>query len=319
MQEKFSSRLSLKYCVIDLELRMSANPPGRGDDNEWDVNDQSGSQWAAQPGPQSNTGWGQQPQQPGQPPYPPGQQHGQPPQPPYPQSGQPHAQGQPPQQPHPQAQPYPQGAAGYGQPAAAPKRRWGLIALFAVIVIVLGVGIGWGAATLFPKDSDDQTTVASTEEPKDEASGGESSAAASQSAEPTETESELPDDPKKALKQLAATDGKEVKSDLDGKWVPQLSSKKPGIEAEGKTWDEEAILDEHQEMREEFPRVKLVWSGDFDSFKEDNFWVTVVGIGYDDAEDALSWCSSHGLGPDYCYAKQLNTTGGQEGTTRLQD
>src|SRR5699024_3434694 len=218
MQEKFSSRLSLKYCVIDLELRMSANPPGRGDDNEWDVNDQSGSQWAAQPGPQSNTGWGQQPgqpQQPGQSPYPPGQQphpHGQPP---YPQSGQPHAQGRPPQQPYPQGQPYPQAAAGYGQPAAAPKRRWGLIALFAVIVIVLGVGIGWGAATLFPKDSDDQTTVASTEEPKDEASGGESSAAASQSAEPTETESELPDDPKKALKQLAATDGKEVKSDLD--------------------------------------------------------------------------------------------------------
>src|SRR5699024_4638230 len=158
-------------------LPMSANPPGHGDDNEWDVNDQSGSQWASQPGPQSNTGWGSQPgqpQQPGQPPYPPGQQphpHGQPP---YPQSGQPHAQSQPPQHPQQLGQSYPEGAAGYGQPAAAPKRRWGLIALFAVIVIVLGVGIGWGAATLFLMDSDAQTTVASTEEPKDEATGGES-------------------------------------------------------------------------------------------------------------------------------------------------
>ena len=72
-------------------------------------------------------------------------------------------------------------------------------------------------------------------------------------------------------------------------------------------------------MRKEYPRVQLVWSGDFASFKEDDFWVTIVGIGYDDPEDALSWCSSNGLGPDNCYAKQLNTSGGYEGTTRLQD
>jgi hypothetical protein len=137
--------------------------------------------------------------------------------------------------------------------------------------------------------------------------------------EPTESESALPDDPKKALKQLADTDGQTAKSELNGKWVPQLSSKKVGLEAEGKTWDEESILEEFEGLREEFPRVKLVWSGDFSSFKEDNFWVTVVGIGYDDPEDALSWCSSHGLGPDSCYAKQLNTSGGHEGTTRLQD
>jgi hypothetical protein len=142
--------------------------------------------------------------------------------------------GQPPQQPHPQGQPYPQGVAGYGQPAAAPKRRWGLIALFAVIVIVLGVGIGWGAATLFPKDSDVQSAAASSEEPKgEENSGGDSSAAASEAPEPSETESELPDDPKKALKQLAAADGKEVKSELDGKWVPQLSSKKTRSRSRG--------------------------------------------------------------------------------------
>ncbi|WP_246475770.1 hypothetical protein [Brevibacterium renqingii] len=300
---------------------MSANPPGRGDENEWDVNDRSGSQWSSHPGPQPNSGWGSQSaptHQPAQPPYPqdrhPHPQNGHPP----PQDGYPYQQNG---HPHPQSgHPYPQGPGPYHQPAPAPKRRWGLIALFAVIVIVLGVGIGWGAATLFPKDSDVQSAAASSEEPKgEENSGGDSSAAASEAPEPSETESELPDDPKKALKQLAAADGKEVKSELDGKWVPQLSSKRPGLEAEGKTWDEEAILDEHQQMREEFPRVKLIWSGDFNSFKESDFWVTVVGIGYDDPDDALSWCSSHGLGPDSCYAKQLNTSGGHDGTTRLQD
>src|SRR5699024_6353017 len=163
--------------------------------------------------PQSNTGWGQQPgqpQQPAQPPYPPGQQrhpHGQPPQPPSPQSGQPHAQGQPPQHPHPQAQPYPQGPAGYGQPPAPPKRRWRLFVPFSAISFGLVVDVGRGTASLFPKASVDQSAVAATVEQKYVASGGERSAAASQTAEPTETESDLPDDPKKALKQLAATDG----------------------------------------------------------------------------------------------------------------
>ncbi|UVI36012.1 hypothetical protein [Brevibacterium spongiae] len=304
---------------------MSANPPGRGDENEWDVNDQSGSQWGSQPHSQPNTGWGTpQSGQPSSPPNPPPRVQHQ-----HPQSQQPGPQGQQgsgtyQQGPGPYQQgpgPYQQSPGPYQQTAAAApqKKRGGLIALFAVIIIVLGVGIGWGAATLFPRDSDDQSTVASTGEPTGGETGSDGSASASAAPEPTEDETQLPDDPKKALEQLADTDGKEVTNDLDGKWVPQLSSKKVGLEAEGQTWDEEAILEEHQDLREEFPRVKLVWSGDFSSFKESNFWVTVVGIGYSDPEDALSWCSSHGLGPDSCYAKQLNTSGGHDGTTRLQD
>lgn len=328
---------------------MSTNPPGRGDEDEWDVNDRSGSQWSpqpgyqpgSQPGPQSGNGWGTPPP----PPQPPQRPYIQTP---HPQSGPPHRAGQPPQQqsgpPHPQGtQAHPVGgqahAAGmppqpgqpahqqpfaYGpgpyQPAGQPaqKKRGGLIALLAVVVIVLAVGIGWGAATFFSQDSDDPATVASTDEPTN-ADSEDGSSAASEAPAPTETASALPDDPKKALEQLADSDGQAAKSELDGRWVPQLSSKKVGLEAEGKTWDEEAILEEFEGLREEFPRVKLLWSGDFDSFKEDDFWVTVVGIGYDDPDDALSWCSSHGLGPDSCYAKQLNTSGGHDGTTRLQD
>ncbi|MGM0697421.1 MAG: hypothetical protein ACQEVD_01090 [Actinomycetota bacterium] len=300
---------------------MSTNPPGRGDENEWDVNDRSGSQWSSQPGsqpgpppspqsgPQSGNGWGT-------PPPPPQSPQPQRPyiQTPHSQSGPLHRNGQPAHQ-----QPYGYGPGPYQQAGPpAQKKRSGMIALLVVVGIVLAGGIGWGAATFFSKDSEDPANVASTDEPTNAASD-DGSAAASNSPEPTETESALPDDPKKALKQLADSDGQTAKSELNGKWVPQLSSKKVGLEAEGKTWDEEAILEEFEGLREEFPRVKLIWSGDFGSFKEDNFWVTVVGIGYDDPEDALSWCSSHGLGPDSCYAKQLNTSGGHEGTTRLQD
>ena len=300
---------------------MSTNPPGRGDENEWDVNDRSGSQWSSQPGsqpgpppspqsgPQSGNGWGT-------PPPPPQSPQPQRPyiQTPHSQSGPLHRNGQPAHQ-----QPYGYGPGPYQQAGPpAQKKRGGMIALLVVVGIVLAGGIGWGAATFFSKDSEDPANVASTDEPTNAASD-DGSAAASNSPEPTETESALPDDPKKALKQLADSDGQTAKSELNGKWVPQLSSKKVGLEAEGKTWDEEAILEEFEGLREEFPRVKLIWSGDFGSFKEDNFWVTVVGIGYDDPEDALSWCSSHGLGPDSCYAKQLNTSGGHDGTTRLQD
>lgn len=362
---------------------MSTNPPpGGGDENAWNRDEQSRRHWPNDSGAQANDGWGSGPAQSntgwgerpstsntgwGAPPPPPNAAppaQGGSPQPPghhdqgyqgqgyqgqgyqgqYPAQGQgqgsqdqfvgpdPQAQHQPPGwaagpgQSQVSGQPYTQGMpyAQQGQSTAnRPKKRGGLIALVVILVIVLGVGIGWGAATLFPRGGDDSTTVAATEEAQDDASddgaGGDSSTSPSSEPEPSESESELPDDPKKALEQLAETDGKAVTADLDGKWVPQLSSKKTGLEAEGKTWKEKDILEEHQEMREEFPRVQLVWSGDFASFKEDDFWVTVVGIGYDDPEDALSWCSSHGLGPDSCYAKQLNTTGGYEGTTKLQD
>ncbi|MDN5587982.1 MAG: hypothetical protein L0G69_15615 [Brevibacterium sp.] len=188
-----------------------------------------------------------------------------------------------------------------------------------VLIVVVALGIGWGAATLFGNDSDGDTVAApASSEATSTGSEASSSQGPSESPDPSESPA-LSDDPAKALEQLIESDRPSVKADLNGKWVPQLSSKKLGLEAEGKTWKEKDILAEHQELREEFPRVQLVWSGDFKSFKEDDFWVTVVGIGYDDPEEALSWCSSHGLGADYCYAKQLNTSGGTDGTTRLQD
>lgn len=312
---------------------MSANPPppGNGREGDWNsgnrqpdpgMNQQSSSGWDQQP----NTGWNQQSDNGWGSPANTG--WGAPRQTPVPGTAGPNGEawngdasnGQGPYQ---QAQ-YSQAHSAHGAYATAPpaqqRSRKGLIALLTVVIIVAALGIGWGAATLFGnKSSDDSVAAPAASEPTN--SGDESAAGQSPSdgASPSESAESLPDDPGKALEQLAKTDGATVKSDLDGKWVPQLSSKKEGLKADGKTWKNKDILAEHQEMREEFPRVQLVWSGDFKSFKEDNFWVTIVGIGYDSPEQALSWCSAHGLGPDYCYAKQLNTSGGYEGTTKLQD
>ncbi|HLS33172.1 MAG TPA: hypothetical protein VK039_06270, partial [Brevibacterium sp.] len=132
------------------------------------------------------------------------------------------------------------------------------------------------------------------------------------------TADELPDDPTAALEQLAENDEAQVVADLEGMWVPQISSKRTGMEIDGETWTDEDILADHQALRDEHPRVRLLWSGDFGSFEEGDFWITIAGIGYSDPEQALSWCATNGLGPDDCYAKQLNTGGGHDGTTRLQ-
>ncbi|GAA1859860.1 hypothetical protein [Brevibacterium marinum] len=322
---------------------MSVNPPppGSGRDNERNGDNQqshwpnpsghpSGNGWNQQPesgwDQQSDTGWGQSGW------GPPQSNNGWgggsaagPPPPQYPRPKRPQSDALQAQAAQGQGA---QGQAAYAQyaqgpyaaaPATKPRSRKGLIALGAVLIIFVGLGIGWGAATLFGNSSDEDTVAApassEAKSPSDEAS---SSQGPSESPEASESPT-LPGDPAEALDQLVDTDRPSVKSDLNGKWVPQLSSKKLGLEAEGKTWEEKDILAEHQELREEFPRVQLVWSGDFSSFKENDFWVTIVGIGYDDPEEALSWCSAHGLGADYCYAKQLNTSGGTEGTTRLQD
>lgn len=217
----------------------------------------------------------------------------------------------PPQQPHPSGGPPPK------------RRRFGLIALVAVLVLVLGAGLGWGLTTLLSKGDTSVVAVPSEEpsqEPSDPPGTAPSGSPGTEAGGPgsAPAEDDLPNDPTEALTQIAETDEDEVVAELDGMWVPQISSKKTGMEIDGETWTDEDILDDHQELREEHPRVALVWSGNFGSFKESDFWITIAGIGYSDPEQALSWCATNGLGPDDCYAKQLNTGGGHEGTTRLQ-
>lgn len=232
---------------------------------------------------------------------------------------------QPQQPPPPIGQPFPDGAPQPHPSGGRPpgRRRPGLIALVAVGVLVLGAGLGWGLTNLLSNE-DTATVAVPSEAPSPASSQSQGSApsdpagAEADGSGSAPAEDDLPDDPAEALTQIADTDEEEVVAELDGMWVPQISSKKTGMEIDGETWTDEDILADHQALREEHPRVRLVWSGNFGSFKEGDFWITIAGIGYSDPEQALSWCATNGLGPDDCYAKQLNTGGGHEGTTRLQ-
>jgi hypothetical protein len=134
---------------------------------------------------------------------------------------------------------------------------------------------------------------------------------------PTTTTIATPSSPLSAQDELArqaAADRAEVES-LAGRWVPQLSSKKPGLVANGTTYDYVEILDEFRSLKARYPAARLLWSGDFTSFKFADFWVTVDAFPASDAAAANSWCDSQAIGPDDCFAKLISHSIPYEGAT----
>lgn len=117
------------------------------------------------------------------------------------------------------------------------------------------------------------------------------------------------------LRALAASDKPIVVATLADSWVPQVSSKRLGLVAEGRTWTHSAILAEHSQLRQAYPGVRLLWSGDWSTFSDADFWVTVAGPAFPTAEGALAWCSNGGFDRDHCFAKLISATHPVEGST----
>lgn len=116
------------------------------------------------------------------------------------------------------------------------------------------------------------------------------------------------------LQAIAATDQPVVASAAE-RWVPQLSSKRLGMVAEGRTWNNAAILAEHQQLRASYPGARLLWSGDWSTFSDSNFWITIAGTSFPTADGALAWCTGNGIDSDHCYAKLISTSHPVEGST----
>jgi len=109
------------------------------------------------------------------------------------------------------------------------------------------------------------------------------------------------------LKQTAAGDRGFVQAQLADHWVPQLSSKRPGVVDDGFTWDNTLTWQEVQRLQARYG-AKLLWSGDWSSFETPDFWVTVAPTTFDDAGGALQWCTSQGFDADHCAATLVSTT-----------
>ena len=119
------------------------------------------------------------------------------------------------------------------------------------------------------------------------------------------------------LRWQADHDRSTVVSRVSGYWVPQVSSKRPGLYAEGMTWGSPAIMQEFFSLRQQFPEALLLFSDDWPVFDAGgSWWVTIVGIPFTTAEGANAWCDSQGLDGEHCFAKYVDTTGSSEGTTR---
>ena len=133
---------------------------------------------------------------------------------------------------------------------------------------------------------------------------------------PTQTVTALPVpiDPEEQLRQIANGNRPFVSVRLADRWVPQLSSKRPGVVDQGIVWDNATTLREHLQLRERY-HARLLWSGEWSTFSASNFWVTVAGITFPTSAGALAWCTSQGFDHDHCFAKIVSTTYPVEGST----
>jgi serine/threonine-protein kinase len=124
-----------------------------------------------------------------------------------------------------------------------------------------------------------------------------------------------PPDP---LAQLAANrdaDRPAVES-LVGFWVPQLSAKREGIEDDGIIYTNADIVNNHANLVNEFGTL-LLFSGDY-NYKTTDLWVDIVPIPFNTPDEALVFCTDHGIDRDNCFAKFITHDPNVSPTTKLQ-
>jgi len=118
------------------------------------------------------------------------------------------------------------------------------------------------------------------------------------------------------LTQIAAADRPLVSSQLADRWIPQLSSKRPGVVDDGIVWDNTSTLQEYLKFQQQYD-AKLLWSGDWSTFDGRNFWVTVVPATFSSPDGALQWCTDNGFDSWHCLAKLVSTTRPIAGSTKV--
>ncbi|MEB3982502.1 serine/threonine-protein kinase [Mycobacterium sp. 663a-19] len=219
---------------------------------------------------------------------------------------------------------YPPFNAQYPYPATGPMAAAGsregtsrqLIAVTAIGITVALVLGGVVIALLVNRNSDSSEPATSSLVPYSSPVTTyytESSAGTQPAQAPTPAPA--PQDPVQQLRQIANDDRPFISAQLADRWIPQLSSKRPGVVDNGVVWDNAMTLREHLQLRQRYPGVRLLWSGDWSTFSGNDFWVTVVGITSRDPAGALAWCRSQGFDRDHCIAKIVSTTHPVEGST----
>lgn len=105
---------------------------------------------------------------------------------------------------------------------------------------------------------------------------------------------------------------------LVGYWVPQVSSKQPGMVVHGVSYGYQEVWQDFLRTRERFPEALMLTSGDFPVYKLSGFWVTVVPTTFTTAAAANAWCDAAGFAAEDCYAKRLAHSGSSQDNTQFR-
>lgn len=98
-------------------------------------------------------------------------------------------------------------------------------------------------------------------------------------------------------------------SNLYDQYTTQLSSKKYGLQAEGKTWHYNDIEAQFLQMRLKYPKALLIWAANYSNYTENgnqaDYYVVLSGENLASADDGSAWCSSNGYSSQDCIPVQL--------------
>ncbi|NLG44987.1 hypothetical protein [Gordonia sp. (in: high G+C Gram-positive bacteria)] len=194
---------------------------------------------------------------------------------------------------------------GYSQPPSGGNGR----AVLLGIAIACIIGLVAAAAVIWTKVANSDDDVVANQPGTTEVQ------------QAPDTVTEVVDPTADALRQLqerTASDATTIRSSHDNRWAAQISAKQPGLYADGRTWDYQSILAEHNTSRSRYPQVKLLNSSEWPVFSQQNWWITVSAQNFATPQAALSWCRSSGFDRDHCFAKLLSSTSGPEGSTLYQ-
>lgn len=134
--------------------------------------------------------------------------------------------------------------------------------------------------------------------------------------EPTTTTTPTPPTAADLAQQVAADHA--TAESLVGQWVPQISSKKPGLVVGGVTFGYPEIMADFRSLKSRYPQAIMVNSNDYANFSGKDFWVTVAATSFGTADEANAWCDQQGFAEQDCYASRLTHTGGPAGNSKTR-
>ncbi|NEG95764.1 zinc-ribbon domain-containing protein [Bifidobacterium sp. SMB2] len=92
-------------------------------------------------------------------------------------------------------------------------------------------------------------------------------------------------------------------------YTTQLSSKRLGLKADGKTWTYQDIWNEFVSFRAKYPNSILIWSNDYPTYTKNGpsqWYVTLSGERFATTDAGDSWCTAKGLNDgEHCLVVDL--------------